>query len=142
MILSPSVKNSNYWQESLLELIRQIIAGWCNNLLVFKKLLTTPSNVLPLHLNQTFPPIFEFSQKVKVMGSDPGYLLKSFLLFTWFSWFRAFLETILNTLPLSSQLLLALLNEDKQPCFESTELWEKNLPTFYTNRVSSLKVDY
>ena len=38
------------------------------------------NNVLPLHLKQTFPPIFEFLLKVKVMGSNPGYHLKSFLL--------------------------------------------------------------
>ena len=35
-------------------------------------------NVLPLHLKQTFPPIIQFS--LKEMGSDPDYLLKSFLL--------------------------------------------------------------
>ena len=34
---------SNYWKENLLEAIRQNI--------------TTPSNVLPLHHKQTFPPI-------------------------------------------------------------------------------------
>ena len=31
--------------------------GDVNKLLVFKSLLTTPSNVLPLHLKETFPPI-------------------------------------------------------------------------------------
>ena len=31
--------------------------GDVNNFFVFKSLLTTPSNVLPLHLKQTFPPI-------------------------------------------------------------------------------------
>ena len=31
--------------------------GDVNKLFVFKSLLTTPSNVLPLHLKQTFPPI-------------------------------------------------------------------------------------
>ena len=39
-----------------------------------------PSNVLPLHLKQNFPSKFEFSLKVKVVGSNPGYLLKYFLL--------------------------------------------------------------
>ena len=47
--------------------------------IVFKSLLTMPSNVLPLHLKQTFCPLFEFS--VKVMGSNPGYHLKYFLLY-------------------------------------------------------------
>ena len=40
-------------------------------------LLTSPSNVLPYYPKETFPPIFEFS--LKVMGLNPGYLLKSFL---------------------------------------------------------------
>ena len=31
--------------------------GDVNKLFVFKKLLTTPNNVLPLHFKQTFPPI-------------------------------------------------------------------------------------
>ena len=35
----------------------------------------------PLHIKQAFLPIFEFSLKVKVMGSNPGYLLNSFLLY-------------------------------------------------------------
>ena len=39
-------------------IIRQNIAGWCQKtFFFFKILLTMPSNVLPLHLNQTFPPI-------------------------------------------------------------------------------------
>ena len=37
-------------------------------------------NVLPLHLKQTFLPIFEFSPNVKVMGWNPDYLSKYFLL--------------------------------------------------------------
>ena len=48
---------SNYWQESLLELIRQNIAGWCNKLFVFKTLWTMTSNIFAIHLNQTFLPI-------------------------------------------------------------------------------------
>ena len=51
----------------------------------FKSLLTMPSNVLPLHLKQTFPPKFEFLLKVKAMGLNPGYLLKSFLLYVLYS---------------------------------------------------------
>ena len=37
-IWSPSVKNSNYWRGSLLELIRQIIAGWCQQTFCFQKI--------------------------------------------------------------------------------------------------------
>ena len=37
---------------------------------------------LPLKLKKTFPPIFfKFSLKVKVMRSNPGHLLKYFLLY-------------------------------------------------------------
>ena len=50
-------ENSNYWRESLLRVIRQNIAGDVNSHFVLKSFLTMPSNVLPLHLNQTFPPI-------------------------------------------------------------------------------------
>ena len=38
--------------QSLLEVIKQHIAGWCQ-----QTSLTTPSNVLPLYLKQTFLPI-------------------------------------------------------------------------------------
>jgi len=46
------------------------LLGIVNKIFVLKRLLTTPSNVFALHL----------SLKVKVMGSNPRYLLKSFLL--------------------------------------------------------------
>ena len=58
--------------------------GDVNKIFVFKSLLTMPSNVLP---QENFPAYnlnrseFDFSLKVKVMGSNPGYLLKSFLLY-------------------------------------------------------------
>ena len=45
--------------------------GDVNKLFVLKSLLTTPRNVLSLHLKKTL--------KVKVMGSYPSYLLKSLL---------------------------------------------------------------
>ena len=45
-----------------------------------KSLLTWPSNVLLLHLKPTFTPIFESSLKLKVMGLNQSYLLKSFVL--------------------------------------------------------------
>ena len=63
--------------------MRQNIVGDVNKLFVFKNLLIMPSNILPLHFKQTFPPIIwiftEFA--VKVMGSNTGYLLRSFLLY-------------------------------------------------------------
>ena len=61
--------------------------GIVNKLFTFKSLLTTPSNVLPLHLKQTFPPIiWEFSMKVKVMRLNSDYLLKSSLLYCLKPW--------------------------------------------------------
>ena len=52
--------------------------GILSKLFVFKSLLTASSNVLPLNLSR---PKFELSLKVKVMRSNPGCLLKSFLLY-------------------------------------------------------------
>ena len=76
------------------------LLGIVNKLVVFKSLLTTSCNVLPWHFSR---PWIEFSLKVKVMGSNPGYLLKSFLLYCliyiqWVSWTRRFARvTIQNT---------------------------------------------
>ena len=61
--------------------------GDVNKLFIFKSLLTTPSNVFPLHLKQTFPTIiwifteYEGGIHMKEMGLNPGYLLKYFLLY-------------------------------------------------------------
>ena len=56
--------DENWWsnfsensKESLLEVLRQNIDGWCQQTFCFQNFLTTPSNVLPLHLKQTFLPI-------------------------------------------------------------------------------------
>ena len=55
------IKKSSYWPESLLEGIKQNIAGSTNLLYSkicwLKSFLTMPNNVLPLHLKQTFPHI-------------------------------------------------------------------------------------
>ena len=55
------------------------LLGVVTKLLNTKSLLTSPSNVLAYSLKETFPPIIWIFMKVKVMGSDPGYLLQSFL---------------------------------------------------------------
>ena len=52
--------------------------GDVNKLFVFKSLLTTPSNVLPSHLEQTFPPIIWIW---RWWDLNPGYRLKCFLLY-------------------------------------------------------------
>ena len=60
-------ENSNFWRESLLEVIRQNIAWWCQQTFCFEK-----------YLN--------FHRRWRGWD-DPGYLLKSFLLyqFIWIS---------------------------------------------------------
>ena len=56
-------------------------AGDVNKLFVFKSLSPMPSNVLPLPLKQTFSLIILIFLKVKVIGFNPGYPLKTFLLY-------------------------------------------------------------
>ena len=74
MILPPSVKIQILWGKVCLRCKGKTLLSVVNNFFVFKSLLTTPSNVLPLQLKQTFPSIIECS--LKVMGLNPGYLLK------------------------------------------------------------------
>ena len=72
---SPSVKIQIMGGKVCLRCKGKTLLGIVNKLFVFKSLLKTSSNVLPLHLSR---PWFEFSLKGKVMGSNPGYLHKSF----------------------------------------------------------------
>ena len=53
--------------------------GYVNKFIIFKSLLTMPSNVLPLHLKQTFPHI------IRVFTESEGDGIKSRLPFTIFS---------------------------------------------------------
>ena len=53
----PSVKIQISGGKVYLRCKGKILLGDVKKLFVFKCLLTTPSNVLPLHLKQTFPPI-------------------------------------------------------------------------------------
>ena len=55
---SPSVKIQTIGGKVCLRCKGKILLGVVNKLLRTKCLLTTPSNVWPLHLNQTFPPVF------------------------------------------------------------------------------------
>ena len=77
---SPSVKIQIMGGKVCLRCKGKTLLGVVNKLLKTKSLLTSPSNVLPLPFKQFFPPIFEFSIKLKVMRLNPGYLLKNFLL--------------------------------------------------------------
>ena len=54
-----------------------------NKLFVFKSLLTIPSNVLPLHLKQTFQPIFRIFTEGE--GDGIGCRLSSKMFFTLYS---------------------------------------------------------
>ena len=76
---SPSVKIQIMAKKFSLRCKGKPLLGIVNKPFCKLSLLTTPNNVLPAHLSC---PIFEFSLKVtlkvKVMGSNPGYLLKSF----------------------------------------------------------------
>ena len=56
-IPSPSVKIQIIGGKVCLRCKDKTLLGVVNKLLKTKCLLTTPSNVLPLHLKQTFPPI-------------------------------------------------------------------------------------
>jgi len=42
--------------------------------------------------NKLSRPYFEYSLKVKVVGSNPGYLLKSFLLYNKYSYLMSFMS--------------------------------------------------
>ena len=66
---SPSVKIQIMGRKVCLRRKGKTLLGIVNKNFVFKSLLTTSSNVLPLQLS------------LKVMRSYPGYLLKSFLLY-------------------------------------------------------------
>ena len=54
---SPSVKIQIMGWKVCLKCKGKTLLGDVNKLFVFRSLLTTPSNVLPLHLKQTFLPI-------------------------------------------------------------------------------------
>ena len=78
---SPSAKIQNMGGKVCLRWKGKTLLGIVDKLFIFKCLLTTPSNVLPLHLKNILScPWLELSMKVKVMGSNLGYLLKSSLL--------------------------------------------------------------
>ena len=72
---SSSVKIQIMDEKVCLRCKGKTLLGIFNKLLKTKSLFTSPSK--PSKLSS---PLFEFSLKVKVMGSNPGYLHKSFLL--------------------------------------------------------------
>ena len=54
-----------------------------NNFFAFKSLLTTPSNVLPLHLKQTFPPLIWIFTEVEGDGIESKLPFKIFSTLNW-----------------------------------------------------------
>ena len=64
-----------------------------------------PSNVLPVRLSQTFRSLFEFS--LKVMRSNPGYPLKSSLLYYFTRYFPPL--SILDSMKSQEEILVKLL---------------------------------
>ena len=103
--------------------------GDVNKLFVFKSLLTTPSNVLPLHLKQTFPPtIWIFTE-----GEGDG--IKSRLPFKTFS-------TLKKTLPSTKECFdngFSLLRPRKQARVSHMVVINFNLVNFWH---SKLKKDW
>ena len=86
----------------------KILLGFVNKLLKIKSLLTMPSNVFCHYTSSKLSrPYFEFLLKVKVMRSNAGYLLKSFLIYTEIplpvmkSYFRSFVRSYTNFLTCS-----------------------------------------
>ena len=61
--------------------IRQKIAWWCQQFFCLQKFVDNDQKCFVFISHQTFPLIFEFSLKVKMMESNPGYRLKSVLLY-------------------------------------------------------------
>ena len=83
---SPSVKIQNMGEKvclrckgkTLLGIVKTLL-GIVNKLFIFKSLLTTPSNVSPLHLKQIFPPI------IWIFTEGGGDMIESWLPFKIFS---------------------------------------------------------
>ena len=72
-------ENSNYWRESVLEVIRQKIARWCQQTCCFQKFVDNAQQCFALHLKQTFPPI------IWTFTEDEGDRIESRLPFEIFS---------------------------------------------------------
>ena len=78
--------------ENCLKFVRRLnLKDWgnqakhCNNLFVFKILLTTPSNVLPLHLKQTFQPIiWIFTEGDRIESRLPSKIFSTLVIKLWF----------------------------------------------------------
>ena len=99
-----------------------------------------PSNVLPLHLKQTFLPIFEFS--LKVMRAKPGYLLKYFLLYLELPLFCPFLQVdmskqLFNLQPIINSLNTSIAKQDYSAVSTCMQVVRSSRLT--TNSKNSLK---
>jgi hypothetical protein len=77
---SPSVKIQIIRGKACLRCKGKTLVGVVNKLLITKSLLTSPSNVLPYYLNQTFPPIIRIFTEGE--GDEINSRLSSKIFFT------------------------------------------------------------
>ena len=82
MIPSPSVKIQIMGGKVCFRCIGKTLLGDVNKLFVLKSLLTTPSNVLLLHLKPTFPPIIWIFTEGDGIESRPSF--KIFFTLNWY----------------------------------------------------------
>ena len=99
----------------VLEVIRHNIAGWCQQTFVFKSLLSTPSNILPLHLKQTFLPI------VWIFTGGKGDGIESRLPFKIFS-------TLSKSFDMVNYLLRQSQHIVEHHCFQSFHFQHQEFP--------------
>ena len=86
---SPSVKIQIMGRKVCLRCKSKPLLGVVNKLLKTKSLLTSPSNVLPLHFKQTFPPIIWIFTEGEGDGIESRLPFKIFSTLNFFSlWFR------------------------------------------------------
>ena len=90
------------------------LIGDVNKLFVFKSLLTTPSNVLPVHLKETFPLIIWIFTEDEGDGIESGLSFKKFLLYL---------------IPLSTYLQRSCQRDSRWKsdfsCFRGSRSWSK-----------------
>ena len=109
-----------------------------NKLFVFKSLLTTPSNVLPLHLKQTFPPI------IWIFTEGDGDGIESRLPFKIFSTLpqiKQHLNSEQLSIPFNKLPSWEWLGTRKSPTFVSV-MWHCNRSSPGPEKISFLLVYY
>ena len=141
---SPSVKIQIIGGKIYLRCKGKTLLGDVNKLFVFKGLLTMPSNILPLHLNQTFTPIIWSFTEAEGDGIESRLLFKIFsavltYLLTYLSVFLYFSTTasLKISWKSSEQLLTQKLCKTLKYCYELTSV--NSWPVQKTTKKSSGK---